>query len=64
MAKFLFPGLHVYGMPHLIDRVGLLDDVITNKEGIHKYLKASQENKVVGCGNGIEVGGRPVDGYI
>jgi hypothetical protein len=61
VAKFLFPDLHVYGMPHLIDRAGLLDDVITNKEGIHKYLKASEENKkVVACGNGIEVGGRPV----
>lgn len=59
-----FPGLQVYPMPSLIDRAGHLDrrGVITNANGIQKYAKAGK-SRVVGCGNGIEVGGRP-NGWI
>ena len=60
-AKELFPELQVYGMPHLIDRAGLLDHVMTNKHAIERNLMQKNKNKrVIGCGNGIEVGGRPV----
>ena len=63
-ARQLFPGLQVYGMPALIDRAGLLDHVITNKSAIKRNLQMGDETKkVIGCGNGIEVGGRPV-GWI
>jgi MoaA/NifB/PqqE/SkfB family radical SAM enzyme len=59
-----FPGLQVYPMPSLIDRAGHLDrkGVITNANGIQKYLK-KENSKVIGCGNGIEVGGRP-NGWV
>lgn len=64
IARKMFPGMNIYGMPHLIDRAGLLEDIIDNKKGIEKYLKKNDPNKkVVGCGNGIEVGGRPI-GWI
>ena len=60
-AKQLFPELQIYGMPHLIDRAGLLDHVMTNKHAIERNLMQKNKNKrVIGCGNGIEVGGRPV----
>lgn len=63
-AKEMFPGVNIYGMPHLIDRAGLMEGIIDNKEAINNYLKNRNENSVVvGCGNGIEVGGRPV-GWI
>ena len=60
----LFPGLHAYQMPSLIDRAGHLDkhQVITNAKGIEKYSKGDKK-RVIGCGNGIEVGGRP-NGWI
>jgi radical SAM protein with 4Fe4S-binding SPASM domain len=59
-----FPGLQVYPMPSLIDRAGHLDKagVITNIGGIDKFTK-NNKTKVVGCGNGYEVGGRP-NGWI
>lgn len=62
--KSLFPGMQVYEMPHLIDRAGHLDkqNVITNINGINNYLKKGNK-KVIGCGNGREVGGRP-NGWI
>lgn len=64
IAKHLFPNVHVYGMPHLIDRAGLMDGIIDNKKAIHSNLKRGDDNaRVIGCGNGIEVGGRPV-GWI
>lgn len=58
--KELFPGMQVYEMPSLIDRAGHLDkhQVITNINGISKHAK-KDKSKVIGCGNGIEVGGRP-----
>lgn len=59
-----FPGMQVYPMPSLIDRAGHLDKqlVITNINGIAKYAKG-EKSKVIGCGNGIEVGGRP-NGWV
>jgi len=62
VAEFesLFPGMQVYGMPSLIDRAGHLDKhgVITNARAIESYSKGDK-TRVVGCGNGKEVGGRP-----
>lgn len=65
MAKEMFPEIkNIYGMPHLIDRAGLMDGIIDNKKAINSYLKNNKPDaKVVGCGNGIEVGGRPI-GWI
>jgi hypothetical protein len=61
LARKIFPGVQVYEVPSLIDRAGLLDNVITNKEAIKRNLQGYNENKkVIGCGNGIEVGGRPI----
>lgn len=59
-----FPGLQVYEMPHLVDRAGHLDthQIITNIGGIEKHAK-KDKTRVIGCGNGIEVGGRP-NGWI
>ena len=59
-----FPGLQVYEMPHLVDRNGHLDthQVITNIEGI-KLKEQKGFTRVVGCGNGREVGGRP-NGWV
>jgi MoaA/NifB/PqqE/SkfB family radical SAM enzyme len=60
-AKELFPGMQIYGMPSLIDRAGLLDNVISNKDAIEGHLmRKNKDKRVIGCGNGIEVGGRPV----
>lgn len=55
----LFPGLQMYPMPNLIDRAGHLDksNVITNIDGINQHLKKNRK-RVIGCGNGKEVGGR------
>jgi radical SAM protein with 4Fe4S-binding SPASM domain len=55
-----FPGLQVYEMPYLVDRNGHLDthQIITNKSAIESKEKRGKE-RVIGCGNGIEVGGRP-----
>lgn len=64
LAREMFPGVQVYEVPSLIDRAGLLDNIITNKEAIKRNLQRNDENKkVIGCGNGIEVGGRPI-GWI
>lgn len=61
LAREMFPGVQVYEVPSLIDRAGLLDNIITNKEAIKRNLQGYNENKkVIGCGNGIEVGGRPI----
>jgi hypothetical protein len=59
-AKELFPGLQIYGNPSLIDRAGSLENIISNKDAIGKYLmRDNQDKKVIGCGNSWEVGGRP-----
>jgi MoaA/NifB/PqqE/SkfB family radical SAM enzyme len=64
IARSLFPGLQIFPVPSLIDRAGLLDHIMTNKDAIKRNLQRNDENKkVIGCGNGIEVGGRPV-GWI
>jgi hypothetical protein len=61
LAKSLFPGLQIFPVPSLIDRAGLLDNVMTNKLAIERNLMRGDKNKkVCGCGNGIEVGGRPI----
>ena len=63
-ARDLFPGIQIFPVPSLIDRAGLLDHVMTNKEAIKRNLQRGNETKkVIGCGNGREVGGRPV-GWI
>ena len=63
-AKELFPGVQIFSVPSLIDRAGLLDHVMTNKQAIKRNLQNNNENKkVIGCGNGREVGGRPI-GWI
>lgn len=63
-AKELFPGLQIFPVPSLIDRAGLLDHIMTNKDAIKRNLQRGDETKkVIGCGNGREVGGRPV-GWI
>jgi hypothetical protein len=63
-ARDLFPGMQIFPVPSLIDRAGLLDSIMTNKDAIKRNLQRGNENKkVIGCGNGREVGGRPV-GWI
>jgi MoaA/NifB/PqqE/SkfB family radical SAM enzyme len=63
-ARELFVGLQIFDVPSLIDRAGLLDHIMTNKEAIKRNLQRGDETKkVVGCGNGREVGGRPI-GWI
>jgi MoaA/NifB/PqqE/SkfB family radical SAM enzyme len=63
-AKELFEGLQIFDVPSLIDRAGLLDHIMTNKEAIKRNLqKGDETKKVIGCGNGREVGGRPI-GWI
>lgn len=60
LAKKLFPKVQIFEVPSLIDRAGLLDNVITNERAIKQNLMNNNDNKkVIGCGNGIEVGGRP-----
>lgn len=61
LCKEMFPLANVYPMPSLIDRAGLLHDakVISNRAAIERKLKKNG-TKVVGCGNGREVGGRPL----
>jgi sulfatase maturation enzyme AslB (radical SAM superfamily) len=60
-AKELFPGVNIFTVPYLIDRAGLLDEVITNGPAIQRNLMKNNEGKkVIGCGNGREVGGRPI----
>lgn len=60
-AEELFPDVNVFTVPYLIDRAGLLDGVISNKPAIEKNLMQNNKNKkVIGCGNGREVGGRPI----
>lgn len=64
IAKELFNGLQIFTVPSLIDRAGLLDNVMTNKNAIKRNLQKGDETKrVIGCGNGREVGGRPI-GWI
>lgn len=59
-AKELFDEVNIFGVNHLVDRTGLLDNVMTNKGSIKNTLQRGNKNKkVIGCSNGKEVGGRP-----
>lgn len=61
LAKSLFPQLNIFSSPYLVDRAGLLDNVMTNKPAIERNLMKNNSNKkVIGCANGREVGGRPI----
>jgi len=42
-AKALFPNANVFKQPHLIDRVGLIDEYISSAPFVHK------NKKVIGC---------------
>ena len=60
-AEELFPGVNIFTVPYLIDRAGLLDEVISNRPAIERNLmKNDKDKKVIGCANGREVGGRPI----
>lgn len=63
IAQKMFPNVQIFTVPSLIDRAGLLADVISNKGSIERNLMQNQDKKVIGCGNGFEVGGRPI-GWI
>ena len=64
LARQIFPGLQIFSVPSLIDRAGTLDHIMTNKKAIVHWLqKGDASRQVTGCGNGREVGGRPV-GWI
>lgn len=56
-AKEMFPKANVFKMPHLVDRAGNIDSVITNKHAIKKW---HGDKKVIGCMNDKENGGRPI----
>ena len=64
IGKQLFPGMQIFTVPSLIDRAGEMDTVMSNKSSIIRNLQSGDETKkVIGCGNGREVGGRAV-GWI
>jgi hypothetical protein len=46
-ARELFPGLQIFDVPSLIDRAGLLDHIMTNKEAIKRNLQRGDETKKV-----------------
>lgn len=53
LANQLFPGLKIFKNRSLIDRAGLLDNVMTNKNVIGEYLMGKDSSKkVIGCSNG------------
>jgi hypothetical protein len=61
LARQLFPSLQIFPVPSLIDRAGLLDNIMTNKQAIERNLmQGDKTKKVYMCGNGREVGGRPI----
>lgn len=55
IAQKMFPNVQIFTVPSLIDRAGLLADVISNKGSIERNLMQNENKKVIGCGNGIEV---------
>jgi hypothetical protein len=64
LARELFPTMQIFSVPSLVDRAGELDSIMSNKSSIIRNLQSGDETKkVVSCGNGREVGGRPV-GWI
>lgn len=61
IAKTLFPEMQIFSVPSLIDRAGSMSSVISNKSSIIRNLQSNDESRnVIRCGNGIEVGGRPI----
>ncbi len=59
LAKKLFPNVNIFTVPYLIDRAGLLNDVISNKSYIEKNLMSSNtDKKVIGCRYDKNIGGR------
>lgn len=58
LAEELFPKINITTNSGLIDRAGLLKDVISNNPAITKYRQKTS-NKVVGCSHSHETGGRP-----
>jgi MoaA/NifB/PqqE/SkfB family radical SAM enzyme len=59
-AKELFNKVKIFAVPYLVDRAGLLDNVMTNKGSIKRTLQKGNKNKkVIGCSNSKEFGGRP-----
>jgi len=60
IAKKLFPKLKIFTISSLVDRVGLLDHIITNKSAIKRNLqKGDITRQVFACGDDQEIGGRP-----
>lgn len=58
-ASKLFPKIQLIVDNNLVDRVGLLDNVFTNKPTIiSKLQKGDNTKKVIGCNVGVEIGGR------
>lgn len=61
IANELFPNLKIFTQSGLIDRVGMLDAVMTNKPSIKQWLQQNDETKkVIGCSHGVDIGGRPI----
>jgi hypothetical protein len=56
-ARELFPRVNIFTVPYLIDRAGTLNNVMSNKSSIERHRRS---RNVVECGNGREVGGRPI----
>jgi hypothetical protein len=53
LANELFNGLKIFKVKSLIDRAGLLDNIMTNKNAIKNTLmKGDPDKKVIGCLNG------------
>jgi hypothetical protein len=59
-ARQLFPRIKVFNITSLIDRAGLLKNIITNNPEIERNINSENGGeKVIGCSNDIEFGGRP-----
>ena len=60
IAKARWPKMNIFKSPYLVDRAGLIDDVMSNQTSILKWLNPEEaEKKVIGCNHGFEHGGRP-----
>lgn len=58
-ASKMFPNIKLIVDNNLVDRVGLLDKIFTNKPTIiSKLQKGDETKKVIGCNVGVEIGGR------
>jgi hypothetical protein len=53
IANELFGGLKIFKVKSLIDRAGLLDNIMTNKNAItNNLMGGNPDKKVIGCSNG------------